>query len=92
MSFTGGFTAILLSLSYNGKLRTAHRQLIDRREKLKRKLVLSLIDTRDVIAETETQESLPAAFGWHGGYSHHYMNTTAVIRLRKISMWMTAFL
>lgn len=40
----------------------AHRQLIERLEKQERKLVLRIIDTKDMIAGTEAQESFNCGF------------------------------
>ncbi|OPX83591.1 MAG: hypothetical protein A4E53_04538 [Pelotomaculum sp. PtaB.Bin104] len=44
------------------EIEDAHRQLIDRLEKPERKLVLRIIDTKDMIAGTGAQESFNCGF------------------------------
>ena len=44
------------------EIKDAHRQLIDRLEKPERKLVLRIIDAKDMITGTEVQESFYCGF------------------------------
>ncbi len=61
------------------KIEACHQQLIRSLEKPERKLILQIIDSKDMISGFYAKErALPAASGWHGGYSRRAPHSPCV--------------